>query len=81
MEKLLATAKTGCIALQEYLVAPFNILSTDLDAPSGLSTISFSAISENFDIDMVIDVLKEQHKATVLANPKVLTLDNLEAKI
>ncbi len=55
-------------------------LSTNLPA-SQTNSISFSAVTENFNIDGIIDLWVYQNKASILASPKVLTLDNQEAKI
>lgn len=57
-----------------------NILTTGLGA-SGINNISFSAATDNFDIAGIIDLWVTQNKASILASPKVLTLDNQEAKI
>ncbi|MBI4845270.1 MAG: secretin and TonB N-terminal domain-containing protein [Candidatus Omnitrophica bacterium] len=45
------------------------------------NTFSFGAVTDALDITSVLDVWIAQQKATILANPKVLTLDNEAAKI
>ena len=55
-------------------------LSTNLPVTQ-TNNISFSAVSDNFDISGIIDLWVYQNKASILASPKVLTLDNQEAKI
>lgn len=57
-----------------------NILTTNMPA-SQKNSISFNAVTDNFDISGFIDILITQNKASILASPKVLTLDNQEAKI
>ncbi len=55
-------------------------LTTNMPA-TGTNSISFSALNDTFDIAGVIDLWVYQNKASILANPKVLTLDNQEARI
>ncbi len=55
-------------------------LTTNLPG-SEVNSISFSAVNDTLDIAGVIDLWVYQNKATILASPKVLTLDNQEAKI
>ncbi len=57
-----------------------NKLETTM-AGNVLNKFNFKTLTENFDITGVIDLWASQNKVTVLANPKVLTLDNKEAKI
>ncbi|MCG2712857.1 MAG: secretin and TonB N-terminal domain-containing protein [Candidatus Omnitrophica bacterium] len=57
-----------------------NTLTTSLPVTQ-TNNISFSSATDNFDIAGIIDLWVYQNKATILASPKVLTLDNQEAKI
>lgn len=56
------------------------VLTTDMPG-SQTNNISFSAVTDNFDISGIIDAWVKDNKAVILASPKVLTLDNQEAKI
>ncbi|MFH1459128.1 MAG: secretin N-terminal domain-containing protein [Candidatus Omnitrophota bacterium] len=46
-----------------------------------INTFSFRTITDSFDVVGLLDMWLKQNRATILANPKVLTLDNQEAKI
>ncbi|MBU4305529.1 MAG: secretin and TonB N-terminal domain-containing protein [Candidatus Omnitrophica bacterium] len=60
--------------------ADSNTLRTSMSA-AGTNTFNFNTLAENFSISGLLDMWISQNKATILANPKVLTLDNQEAKI
>lgn len=57
-----------------------NMLTTSM-AGSQTNNLSFTAMSDNFNIAAIIDIWVTQNKAVILASPKVLTLDNQEATI
>ena len=57
-----------------------NTMSTDMGV-TGAPTFAFNTLTDTLDLDAVLSFLITNNKATILANPKVLTLDNQEAKI
>ncbi|MFH1061802.1 MAG: secretin and TonB N-terminal domain-containing protein [Candidatus Omnitrophota bacterium] len=57
-----------------------NNLSNDLTT-AFTNLFNFSTVTENFDITGTINMLVEEGMASILANPKVLTLDNQAAMI
>jgi len=57
-----------------------NTLTTNMPGTQ-TNNLSFTAVTDNFDISAIIDLWVTQNKAVILASPKVLTLDNQEAKI
>jgi len=57
-----------------------NSFGTSMGASSGNNFI-FSTTSDVLNLGGTLDFLVEQNRASILANPRVLTLDNQEAKI
>ncbi|MBU1085959.1 MAG: secretin and TonB N-terminal domain-containing protein [Candidatus Omnitrophica bacterium] len=58
-----------------------NSLDTALSDGAGTGLLNFGTITDNFDITGTIVSLVSQGMASILANPKVLTLDNQKAMI
>ncbi len=49
--------------------------------PTGLAAGSFTAIKDQLDIDVVISALESSGHGRVISSPRIMTLDNKEARI
>ncbi len=58
-----------------------NNFGSDLSIDGALGLFNFGTVTDNFDITGTLSTLVSLGKAQILANPKVLTLDNQEAMI